>query len=245
MLIQELIEKQGNLSVVHPNMSYLFETDQAAYSLIRRTGLGASDASVYMGVNLYTKLEDLIEEKRSLVYTDKEKAIAQIENVRRGMDLEPIIINKFANYFGLDVHKPEAMYRIVAHPQLTINYDGMTAFGEMLIPVEAKYVSPYGAKYYDQARCINNMAQGIRYSVGGATIQDHIVESAKLYGIPAYYYTQIQQQMLGVDAPYAFLTVLFDKGWAYKTFKIFSDAVTQLAIITESEKLWNKIKNPS
>ena len=240
--IAQIIQQQGILDVVHPNMAALFHEDPTSFTLARRVGLGASDASVYLGVNLYTSLDALITEKRATAVTADEKAIADIEAVRKGRDLEPIILNKFTAWSGLTVEKPEAMYRITAHPQLLINFDGLTDMSGMLIPVEAKFVTQYGTKYYDQCQAIDNWMAGSRKTCGGESIIDHITQEAKLYGIPAYYYTQVQQQMMGVDAPYAFLAVLFDKGWNFRVFKIFSDAFTQQAIMTESAKVWNKIK---
>lgn len=239
---EELINKQARLAIVHPNMSELFNEDPNAYTLARRVGLGASDASVYLGVNLYTSVDKLIAEKRSTVITEDEKAIADIEAVRKGRDLEPIIIGKFENQFHLAVDKPEAMYCISDYPQLLINYDGLTIMGEQLIPVEAKFVTQYGTKYYNPSKGIKAWSDGTPLICGGRGTIEHITEEAALYGIPAYYYTQLQQQMLGVNAPFAYLVALFDKGWRLCVFKVFKDEYTQNAIITESAKLWHRIK---
>ena len=199
-MIADLIQSKGILEIVHPNMSLLNITDQAAFAMVRRSGLGASDSSVILGVNQWTTLQDLIEEKKSIGLTDHEIEVGNKENVRKGRDLEPIILENFEKNLALTVVKPDPMYRIKEHPQLTINFDGVTVLGEQLIPVEAKFVSAFASKYWDRTKQIHNWYEGNPLICGGATIQEHILEEAKLYGIPGYYYTQVQQQMLGLNA---------------------------------------------
>lgn len=223
-------------------MSELSRTDQTMFAMVRRGGLGASDASVCLGINIWTTIDDLIEEKRSVGLTAKEIEVGNKENVRKGRDLEPIILQKFQETMGLTVEKPMPMYRLKEHPQLTINFDGVAILGEQPIPVEAKLVSAYATKYWDKTKRILNWYDGTPMLTGGATIQEHIKEEAALYGIPDYYYTQIQQQILGLDAPYGYLTVIFDKGWESCTFKIFKDAYMHECLIKESAILWHKIK---
>lgn len=223
-------------------MKELSKHDQVTYAMLRRSGLGASEASIYLGVNLYQTVDELIENKRSVEYTDKEREIGEKENVRKGRDLEPLILEKFAEKMNILVETPAPMYRIIEHPQLTINYDGICMMGDQPIPVEAKWVSSYGAKYWDTTKTINTLFEGTPMICGGATIIDHINDEAQLYGVPSYYYTQVQQQMMGVKAPFCYFAVLFDKGWDFRVYKIFADSVTQAAIISESPKVWNRIK---
>ena len=227
---------------MHPSMSELSKTDQAMFAMVRRSGLGASDASVYMGVNQWTTVEDLIAEKRSIGLTDKELEVGNKEVVRKGRDLEPIILGAFAKNMNVQVDKPAPMYRVIEHPQLTINFDGVIVMDNQPIPVEAKFVSAWADKYWKRERMIKNLFEGLCYQSGGASIIEHIEEQAKLYGIPAYYYTQVQQQMFGLHAPFGYFATVFDKGWVYGAFKIFQDAYVQAAIITESARVWEKVK---
>lgn len=241
-MIEQEILQQEILEVVYPDMAELSRHDKQAFTLLRRNGLGASDASVYMGVNLYTSLSKLIEQKRAIGITDEEIAIGKKDNVRKGADLEPLILEKFSERMGIEVIKPAPMYKIIADPQLTINFDGVIDVGGQLIPVEAKWASPYANKYYDRTKSINTLFEGSPHISGGASMKEHIEDEARLCGIPPYYYTQVQQQMMGLDAPFSYLTVLFDKGWDDVSFKIFKDKYVQDGIRKESKIVWERVK---
>lgn len=89
---------------------------------------------------------------------------------------------------------------------------------------------------------IDNLFAGKPMIAGGTMMQEHIEEEGKLYGIPPYYYTQIQQQMLGLNAPFGYFATIFDKGWVYGAFKIFKDERVQQAIIEQSAEIWSMIK---
>lgn len=223
-------------------MAELSKTDQASFAMVRRSGLGASDAAVYMGVNQWTTLEDLIAEKQSIGLTDKEIEVGNKEVVRKGRDLEPLILEKFGEKMHVQVDKPAPMYRIIEYPQLTINFDGVIIMNDQPIPVEAKFVSSFADKYWDRSKMIDNLFEGNAKIAGGGSIIDHIIEEAQLYGIPPYYYTQVQQQMFGLHAPFGYFATIFDKGWVSGAFKIYQDAYVQSAIITESARVWNRVK---
>lgn len=244
-MIEDRIKFFNTLEEVVPNMSELSRTNQKLFAIARRQGLGASDASVYLGVNLFTTVDELIAQKRSTTITEEEIAIGNLPNVRKGSDLEPLILSKFAKQMDIEVFKPSPMYKIIEHPQLTINFDGVANMGELMIPIEAKWVSSYAQKYWDLSKAINSLTEGTEYTAGGAGIIEHIVAQAEMYGIPPYYYTQIQQQMLGLNAPFGYFAVIFDKLWEFKAFKIFKDEFTQRNLISESAKLWNIIKRAS
>lgn len=240
-MIEQALLQQKILEKVYDNMSWLSKNDQETFAMVRRTGLGASDASVYLGVNLFKTLEELIDEKCSLIVTEEERAIGKKEAVRKGVDLEPLILSKFAEAMGIEIQKPSAMYRIIEHPQLTINFDGVIKIGEQLIPVEAKFCSRYADKYWNRSNCIDNLNEGLEYKTGGTSIEEHIREASELYGIPPYYYTQVQQQMLGLNSPFAYFSVLFEKGWDFGAYKIFQDKFTQDALIKDSAAVWETI----
>ena len=241
MTIEDKILEQGILEVVHPNMADLIDTNPTLFAMTRRSGLGASDASVYLGVNKWNTVQQLIEEKRSIGLTEHELDVGNKEVVRKGRDLEPIILKKFADKMGIEVFKPNPMYRIKEHPHLTINFDGVIDLSGTLVPVEAKFCSTFADKYWDKTKQINSLVEGTAKICGYDIIQ-HIEEEAKLYGIPPYYYTQVQQQMLGLDAPFGYFAVVFDKGWQDAAFKIFKDKYVQDAIISEGFKVFQKIK---
>lgn len=241
-LISKIIGEQGILEIVHENVSDVLANNKDLFTMLRRCGLGASDASVYMGVNQWNTVEDLIKQKLLAYVTEEEKAIGEKEAVRKGVDLEPLILEKFNKLMNVEVSKPTAMYKIKEHPQLTINFDGVMEMSGQLIPVEAKFVSTYANRYWDRSKCIKTLFEGTPIITGGASMVEHIEDSARLYGIPVYYYTQIQQQMLGLNAPFGYFTVIFDKGWEHGVFKIFRDLYVQNGIINESAKVWQQIE---
>jgi hypothetical protein len=233
---------QYGLTIECPGAYELAITDKEAFIKLRRNGLGASDSSVYTGVNLFTTVEELMAQKLSATVTAEELEIGNKEAVRKGSDLEPLILSKFEQWSGFDTYKPEAMYRFVKHPQLTINYDGIIELNSIHIPVEAKYVSPYANKYWNRSKCLRAPYEGQAKSYAGASIADHVKGMAELYGIPPYYFTQMQQELMGLKAPFGYLVALFDKGWELGVYKIFADPYTQQEIIHESSALWNRIE---
>lgn len=233
----------GNrLEIVVPNAYELAINDKEGFIKIRRNGFGASDSAIYLGVNKWTTVEQLIEQKLAEGITQEEIEVGEKEAVRKGADLEPLILDKFSKWSGFELTKPDAMYRMIEHPQLTINFDGVTQMGDQYIPVEAKYVSVYANKYWDRSKAIDEVYNGSPRVCGGAGIVDHIEQEGMLYGIPAYYYTQVQQQLLALNAPFGYLAALFDKGWELKVFKIYADTFVQQNLISTSRELWNIIE---
>lgn len=238
----EKMLKNDILEVVHPNMAELSKNDKEQFAMLRRNGLGASDASVYLGVNIWNTVDSLIEEKLSVGLTDKEIEVGNKENVRKGSDLEPLILRKFSEWSNLEVEKPKPMYALKEQPHLRINFDGVVDMAGTLIPVEAKFSSIWANKYWDRSKTIQTFMEGSAKICGGANVQEHIQMEAELYGIPPYYYTQIQQQMLGLNAPFGYFATLFDKGWELGVYKIFKDAFVQEELITQSKLVWDKVE---
>lgn len=75
-----------------------------------------------------------------------------------------------------------------------------------------------------------------------------IEQKAALYGIPPYYYTQLQQQIFGLDqangnkTPFGYLSVLFDSLWEVFTFFVWRDQKVINQLIVEDTKTWNTIE---
>lgn len=237
------IVRKGNLLVVHDDMSYLSTHDKIAFAMARRQGFGASDSSTLLNVNPYETLEGLIAQKRAKEVTAEELKIGELPNVRKGVDLEPLILNKAQEFLKLPIlEKPSAMFRLKDCPVLTVNFDGVAVIGDTMFPVEAKYVSTFGGKYWNTGYAIKqNLAEGGPKICGGAGVKDHIVESAALYGIPAYYYTQMQHQLLALDAEFGVLVGLFDKDWNIYCYKIYADKFTQNALKNVAVDAWGEV----
>ena len=231
------------LNIVCPNAYDLAVHDKEQFILLRKNSIGASDSSIILGVNPFTSTEDLIARKCEPGISKEELEVGEKENVRKGADLEPLILQKFEEWSKIETYKPDAMYQIDKHPQLTVNFDGIICLDSIYIPAEAKFVSTYANKYWDRTKAINAPHEGFPVRCAGRDIKTHILESAQAYGIPPYYYTQIQQQLLALNAPFGYLAAMFDKGWEFKVFKIFADQPTQNALIDISTDVCNTIKN--
>jgi predicted phage-related endonuclease len=234
------------LKVIAENASVLSYTDPQAFALLRRAGFGASDSSILLGVNPFPdgKIEKLLEQKRSTVLTQSEIDIGNLVNVRKGADLEPIILRKFMEQHNVHkdfIEKPTAMYRIGDTP-LTVNFDGVMVVPPHSIPVECKFISTYGAKYYNMGKATNDRYKLYDLSNLGTDVNAlYLTRRAEEAGIPIYYYTQIQQQMLALDAPYGYLAALFDKDWELRTFVVMADERVQQKLLEVAEYSWKMI----
>jgi len=236
-----------NLIVVCDNASELAENNQAEFAAVRRVGFGASDSSILLGVNPFPDgtIDKLNEKKRSLVVTPEELAIGQMVNVRKGSDLEPIILGKFRKAYSVaeeSLEKPTAMYRI-GDTALTVNFDGILQLPPIQVPVECKFISNYGSKYYDFGKALGstlNMGGDLKF-LGDEVNEMYLVERAKEAGIPIYYYTQIQQQLFALDAPFGYLTTLFEKDWILRTFKIIADPNVHARLLELAEYYWEQV----
>lgn len=209
------------------------------YALVRKDTLGASDSSILCGVNLYKKKDQLIAEKNAKYITDAEKQINKKPAVCMGRDLEPFVLAKFAERHKVELIKPTIMYRAKEFPYLTINFDGVIPDTE--VSVEAKCVTRFGEKYYNKLVAPENIkALGVITTRHG-DIVDHIKYYANKCGIPAYYYTQCQQQIYGTNKDHGWLTALFVDTWTMVDFYIPRDEITINHIIVEGAKLSEKI----
>lgn len=209
------------------------------YGLVRKNSLGASDASIVLGVNLYKNKDQLILDKRSKFITDADKEIGKKPAVRKGRDLESLVLNKFSEATGLETIKPPFMYKHKEYPYLTANFDGVTV-EETYVPVEAKVVTKYGEKYYKKHQPLDKTL--VVTHQAGHDIIEHTKYWADKCGIPPYYYTQVQQQMLFLEAPYGYLPCLFDDSWDFVYFYIPRDEYVISHIVSDSAKLWERIE---
>lgn len=230
------------LKIVCADAYELAKFKKEEFIKIRRNSFGASDSSILLGVNPFSDVHKLIETKCLNEPTKEELEVGEKENVRKGVDLEPLILNKFESWSGFDTYKPDAMYQIELHPQLTVNFDGVIKLDQTYIPVEAKFVSAYANKYWNKSKAIKAPHEGYPIRCAGRDIKAHVTESAEAYGIPPYYYTQIQQQLFALSAPFGYLAALFDKGWEMLVYKIFADTATQMALLDISKTAWDTIE---
>ena len=218
------------------------------FTQLRRKGFGGSDSSVLVGVNPFSTISDLIASKVRTELSEEEKAIGKLAAVRKGNDLEPLIITKATAILETQVFKPPHMYRFKDYPYLTMNFDGVTDLhGKQYIPVEIKVCTFRGEKHYNKFKALydEGRPEGSEVIPEPEDISEHnmsIEERAAHYGIPPYYFTQLQQEMMALDAPFGFIAVLFESDWNVRIFKVWKDPKTQNAIILEGYKTWQKVE---
>ena len=218
------------------------------YAMLRKRGLGTSDSSILCGVNPYTTYTELIQEKCRNFLTPEELEVGNKTAVRKGRDLEPMIIDKFGKIIHRIVIKPTDMYRHKDFPWLKFNFDGVVDKIQLedgryqYIPAEIKVVTKYGQKHYDPTKAWYREFTGITTAEEDHHAENNSIETkAAEYGIPPYYYTQLMQQIFGLNAPYGYLTVLFDDTWEVVSFRVFRDEATINTILTNGFKAWQKI----
>ena len=234
-------EKILNIGVLETAVTDIQSLSHEEYALARKNYFGASDSSILCGVNLYKQMSALIEEKNTKELTKEEMEVGEKPIVRKGYDLEPFILDYAQEQLQTDIFKPKDMFAFKNVDGLSVNYDGVAEIDERLIPVEAKLVSKFGEKYYNKT--ITTLeARDVDMSVEGDSLEQHITKKALRFGIPAYYYTQVQQEIAGLNAPYGYLTARFDESWTQKTYLIKRDDYVINGIFNRCEKHINEIK---
>ena len=220
------------------------------YALLRKNGLGTSDSSIVLGVNPYTSKNDLIAEKCRNYLTEEELEVGTKSAVRKGRELEPLIIHKHSQVMGRRIIKPTDMYRHKDYPFIKFNFDGVIdkLYNEdgtyQYIPDEIKVVTIYGMKHYQPKKATFSEFAGWELLPPHYEKEDvGIEQKAAMYGIPPYYYTQLQQQIFGLNAPYGFLTVMFEKDWQIHSWFVWRDQKVINQLIMEDAKTWNIIEN--
>lgn len=243
--VRELDLKRVPVEVAVENIDAVSKED---FTQLRRTGFGGSDSSVLLGVNPFSTEADLIASKVRTTLSEEEKAVGKLAAVRKGNDLEPLIISKATEILNTTVFKPPHMYRFKDYPYLTMNFDGVTDLdGKQYIPVEIKVCTFRGEKHYNKFKAFfdESLVEGAQAKLEQEDISEanmSVEERAAHYGIPPYYFTQLQQEMMALDAPFGFLAVLFESDWYVRIFKVYKDPKTQNALIIRGYKLWQKVE---
>lgn len=231
------------LKVEIENIDAFLANDREGFALLRKNGLGGSDSSIVLGVNPYTSRQELIQQKARDGLTEEEKAVSEKTAVRKGNDLEPLIIEKTSKFLNTEIFKPKDMYRYKDYPWLTMNFDGVAEGEKGYYPVEIKVVTIYGQKHYNFNKAFFDETQGIfPIPENYAASEINTIETkAMQYGIPPYYYTQLQDEMMALNAEFGLLSVLRDSDWRVFTFYIHRDPFVQSRLITEGFKVWQEV----
>jgi predicted phage-related endonuclease len=222
-----------------PNIAAM---ENEEYAKARRYGFGGSDASILLGVNPYKTIQELIQEKARDELTAEEKAVGEKVAVKKGRDLEPLIIKKFEEAFGLKTWKPIDMYKCLEFPYLKMNFDGVTGEPGAYIPAEIKVITAKGERHYNPTKAIYTEGKGMQpYPENVSQHNISIQTKAAHYGIPPYYYTQLQQEIMASGAPYGYLSALYDKDWIMRTYFVWRDDNVIKDIILQGHKRWQEV----
>ena len=210
------------------------------FAMTRKQGIGATDTPVLLGLmqKFGKNKETLLKDKTTLEYTDADRAISELPQVRRGRELEPFILRKAEDILGCaPILKPDCTFRVIEHPFLLINYDGVSELG----PVEVKAPNPNGDKYWAWDKNAEPKSNFTKID-----ILAHCQEVEQWYGFPSYYYAQLQHQLIGTPTDYGYLAALRDvpgKHWGIYLFKVARDEWLQKQIIIEGGLFWERVEN--
>ena len=242
------------------------------FTNIRRRGFGGSDSSMLLGVNPYQGESELINSKvlpylpdspEKTAQLERESQVGRLASVRKGNDLEPLIIKKASEALGITIIKPVDMFQFKDYPYLTMNFDGVGDFPKDhkfsfvakhhgYAPVEIKVATFKGQRHYQIPKAIyseTRFYQGLEpWEEAPPPLSDEelrtlsIEQKALHFGIPPYYYTQVQQEMMALDANHGFLAVLFEMDWHLQIFFVQKDIYVWNALKIEGYKEWQKVE---
>lgn len=231
---------------------------EEAFIDIRHKGFGASDSSKLLGVNPYVSRDQLIREKITKYH---DETIGQKAVVRMGRDLEDYVLYEIQCRLHVDIFKPCHMYGKMRYGLMT-NFDGVIEISDRFYPAEVKIVSFFGDRNYNYTDAVDmeeypdyvfmmesrNDLQSDNipddFEPDRPFIERYVMWQASLVGIPAYYYTQVQQQIdfLGVDEGWLFAKST--KEWKLFGFRMRKDPTTINALKANALKAYQEI-NPN
>ena len=235
---------------------YAVDMSQEDFAEIRHNGFGASDSSRVLDVNPFPRgsSTELLADKISKYHDDE---IGKKPAVRMGRELEPFVIDKAEKVLGITIMKPWHMYGKANG--LNTNFDGVWISNDYgYIPMEIKLVSFFGEKYYNYGLAVDiehcdkwkdvglfnhpETPIPLKFKLGLTDEQRYIHWMAELVGIPVYYYTQLQQQIDTLNAPFGHLIVLSTKQWEMYSFKVARDERTIKALNDKATVLYKKLQ---
>lgn len=237
--------------------------NQEEFAESRSKTFGASDAPVLLGVAYSSAkvpmktVEELLFEKANKVWDEE---IGKKAAVRKGRELEPMLIDKVSKSIDGIVIKPQHTYW--NENGLATNFDGVVMEchereeQSLLdcyhpVPMEIKVCSFFGRANYNWNKGIheldenlkNKLAKDYKYVPSSkVTIAEHIIEMSNLIGIPKYYYVQVQQQIHFLDAPHGYLAVMDDINWDMYYYKVPKDERTINTLLEKSNKVYKMLQ---
>jgi len=151
-----LIKEKGRQLSMYEKISLVGVSHEEWLSL-RKKGIGGSDAGTICGLNPYSSLMKVFQDKVSNVVEETSS-----EAIRVGHDLEDYVAKRFMEATGLKVRKSNFMYRSIEHPCMIADVDRLVV-GEDA-GLECKTVSAYNAdKWADGNIPLHYMMQCYHY----------------------------------------------------------------------------------
>lgn len=236
--IEKIIEKRGFIKTVEDVSSL----NDAEFAQSRMNGFGGSDSSVLLDVAYSSKkvdpktIDELIEEKITETW---DKSIQHLASVRKGRELEPLILKKLHDIFNATILKPNFSY-MDYKTGLAMNFDGIVYEKNKVlddeynpVPIEIKVATTFGRFNYVFANAISEFDDNCSYFLhnkrpslmpnSGEKIEELIEKRANTIGFKGYYYTQLQQEIYFLGATHGYLAVLDELNWEIHIFKVPRD----------------------
>lgn len=263
-LIESALTRHLSLNGFDIGQRYVDQLTQEEFAEMRCKTFGASDSAVLLQVAYSSKKvpmktrEDLVLEK---VNKDWDESIGMKPSVRKGRELEPMIIDKITKLINGTVVKPKHMYVSTFGDGLATNFDGVVL--EALhtenkltdsfipVPMEIKVCSFFGRSNYNWYKAISEFEDDVAkklstprqyIEVKANNMVDYIERTADMLGIPKYYLTQLQQQMLFLDAPHGYLAVMDDIDWTLYFYRVPRDELIINELRNKAKELYEYIK---
>lgn len=236
---------------------------QEEFAESRSRTFGASDAPVLLGVAYSSKkvpmktIPELLFEKTNKVWDEE---IGKKAAVRKGRELEPMLLDKVGTTLDALVLKPKHTYWNLEG--LATNFDGVvfestddftnTHTDYKPVPMEIKVCSFFGRGNYNWDKGVHELDEDlvnklrnrvVRLSTNSKNVQEHINLVSKHIGIPSYYYVQVQQQIHFLSATHGYLAVMDDINWDMYYFLVPKDQFTINNLLTVSKELYTKMLN--
>jgi hypothetical protein len=221
----------------------------------RFNSFGASDAQVLLGVAYESKttspktIEELLHEK---INETNDPEISKKASVRKGKELEPLIIEKINKTFNTIALKPKHTY--TNSNGLSTNFDAILfepvvdseniVIAIRPIPVEIKVCTTFGRKNYNFNKAISEfdyqnsfIERALPLLPAYYPLPKKIEQIAEDIGIPAYYYAQMQQEIAFTNSRYGILAVMDELNWTMYYFYVprDEDTIAQLKRIAYTE----------
>lgn len=252
--------KQKDLEITCKNIA---DVTKEEFAKLRCDGFGASDSALLLDVSPFGTRSGLVQDKADMIFHEE---ISKKPSVRMGSDIEPIILHKAEKLLKQLVYSDKALVYKPIHMygnktnHLNINFDGVLFLNEEqpYTIVEAKAVTRWGLKYYNTDKAFIKTVDGEvdtvnnepfkdlgKPEVGVITpfnIKEMCTKLADYYGIPVYYFTQVQQQLMGMDAEYGYLATLLTDVWEVYIYKIYKNEDVINVLKQESTKNWAMVE---